>query len=75
MSYLIYLFVYLFLYSSKSINQSNTAYQAILKLGTSPHINAEQSNPVGWKGFQKKAKESEAAPVSTVRSSKEHNAT
>lgn len=71
MSYLIYLFILIFL----KINQSNTAYQAILRLGTSPHINAEQSIPIGWKGFQKKAKESEAAPAPTVRSSKEHNAT
>ena len=37
-------------------------------LGTNPNIKAGRGNPVGGKGSQKQATESETAPAPTVRS-------
>ena len=44
------------------------AYQIVIQLGAFPHIKSGQGNPVGRKGSQEQAKESETAPTPTVRS-------
>ena len=44
------------------------AYQVTVRLGTSPHSQAEPGNPVQGKGSPKQAKESETAPTPTVNS-------
>lgn len=44
------------------------AKQDTIRLGTNPTIKAEGGNPVGGKGSQKQAKESETVPVPAVKS-------
>jgi hypothetical protein len=47
--------------ASKS-KQANMTKHDVIKQGKSPHIQAEQDNPIGGKESQEQAKESETAP-------------
>lgn len=40
-----------------------------ITLGTNPHVKAGLDNPVGVKGLQEQAKESQTAPTATVGNS------
>lgn len=51
--------------STRDINQ--TEYQFAIRQDTSPHSKAGHGNPVGGKGSQKEAKESETAAISILR--------
>ena len=55
--------------------QPNMSYQVAIRLGTSPHIKAGQGNPVGGKGSQEQAKESETPPLPLLGVPQEHQAT
>jgi hypothetical protein len=48
------------------------AYQATIRLDTSPHIKSRQGNPAGGQGPPKQVKGSETAPASFLRSPTKH---